>query len=160
MVSNFSIPNAYNGSAAHRSALRDFSANLVGRYVGGTSIDSTRTAPRVLMGEDLRLEVKMLKELTWTYVIEVSGLSAQQHGQQRIINDLYDIYSIALNDTKKLSVFPMFYRERLDANKRNEVERLRIPVDLIAGMTESQAIAMHRRLTGQSHSSGLEEIFS
>ena len=35
----------------------------------------------------------------------------------------------------------------------------RVVVDLIAGMTEEQALAMHNRLTGVSLGSGLEQIF-
>jgi dGTPase len=160
LVSTFSIPSAYNGSAAHRSALRNFTATLIGRYVGGTSIDTTSAVPRLHVDPDLRLEVTMLKELTWTYVIEAASLAAQQYGQQKVIADLYHIYSAAAKDRRKWSIFPTFYRERLEINKKIKVEISRIPVDLIASMTESQAIAMHRRLTGQSHSSGLEDILA
>jgi dGTPase len=157
LVSMFSIPSAYNGSSAHRSALRNFTANLIGRYVGGTSINSGG-GPRLRVDEDLRLEVRMLKELTWTYVIEAPSLAAQQYGQRKVIDDLYEIYSAAAKDRKQWRIFPMFYRERLAANKNNRTEMSRIPVDLIASMTESQAVAMHRRLTGQSHGSGLEDL--
>jgi dGTP triphosphohydrolase len=37
-------------------------------------------------------------------------------------------------------------------------EAVRTCVDLIASMTESQAFAMHHRLTGQKHTSGLDDI--
>lgn len=160
LVSTFSIPNAYNGSSAHRSALRNFTATLIGRYVGGTSIDKANAVPRLRVDPDLRLEVIMLKELTWTYVIEAPSLAAQQYGQQKVIGDLYEIYSAAAKHRDKWGIFPTFYRERLELNKKIRDEILRIPIDLIASMTESQAIAMHRRLTGQSHSSGLEDILS
>jgi dGTPase len=160
LVSTFSIPNAYNGSSAHRSALRNFTATLVGRYVGGTSIDMTGNSPRLHVDPDLRLEVTMLKELTWTYVIEAASLAAQQYGQQKVVADLYEIYSEASKSHAKWNIFPMFYRERLEANKKINAEISRIPIDLIASMTESQAVAMHRRLTGQSHSSGLQDILS
>jgi dGTPase len=160
LVSTFSIPSAYNGSSGHRSALRNFTATLIGRYVGGTSIDMTSTVPCLHVDPDLRLEVTMLKELTWTYVIEAASLAAQQYGQQKVIADLYDIYSAAARDRTKWGIFPTFYRERLETNKKIKAEIARTPIDLIASMTESQAIAMHRRLTGQSHSSGLEDILS
>jgi dGTPase len=156
----FPIAASYNGSAEHRSFLRNFTGNLIGRYVGATTVGSENGHPKLVIDSDLRLEVLMLKELTWTYVIEAASLAAQQHGQERVINDLYEIYSKAIQSSEKTSIFPTFYRERIQKLKNDDNELLRIPVDLIASMTESQAIAMHRRLTGQSHSSGLEEILS
>ncbi|MGB9361461.1 MAG: hypothetical protein WCA99_07655, partial [Candidatus Sulfotelmatobacter sp.] len=103
-------------------------------------------------------EVRMLKELTWTYVIEAPSLAARQCGQNRIIEELFMTYRIMALDPKDWLVFPTFYRERLkDANGKPE-EVVRTCVDLIASMTESQAVAMHHRLTGQKHSSGLDDI--
>lgn len=160
LISTFPITGAYNGSAQHRSSLRNFTATLIGRYVGATEIDTTGAAPKLHVNSDLRLEVTMLKELTWTYVIEAASLAAQQLGQQKVIADLLEIYSVAVKDAGKSRIFPMFYRERLESNRHTESELSRIPVDLIASMTESQAIAMHRRLTGQSHGSGLEDILA
>jgi dGTPase len=160
VMPTFPITGAYNGSAEHRSALRNFTATLIGRYVGATAIGSENGQARLVVDHDFRLEVTMLKELTWTYVIEAASLAAQQYGQRRVITDLYEIYSDAAKHRGKWSVFPTFYRERLQNNKGNDAEILRIPVDLIASMTESQAVAMHRRLTGQSHGSGLEDILS
>ena len=160
LVTTFPITSAYNGSAEHRSFLRNFTAQLIGRYVGATSIGSHKGKPKLIIDGDLRLEVVMLKELTWTYVIEASSLAAQQYGQRKVITDLYEIYSDAAKHSRRWSIFPTFYRERLENNKKVGNERARIPVDLIASMTESQAIAMHRRLTGQSHGSGLEDILS
>ena len=93
-------------------------------------------------------------------MIEAASLAAQQYGQQKLIADLFNIYSVAAKHPKKWSIFPTFYRERLQRYEGDKVEISRIPVDLIASMTESQAIAMHRRLTGQSHGSGLEDILS
>jgi dGTP triphosphohydrolase len=54
----------------------------------------------------------------------------------------------------------MYYREKLQSNQNNLVELQRIPVDLIASMTETQAIAMYHRLTGARGDSGLHEILS
>jgi dGTPase len=160
VILTFSISSAYDGSAEHRSLLRNFTGNLIGRYVGGTNMGMEDGHPKLMIDSDLRLEVTMLKELTWTYVIEAASLAAQQHGQKKVIADLYDIYAHAVRSSQQTSIFPRFYRERIHKYQDDTNELLRIPVDLIASMTESQAIAMHRRLTGQSHSSGLEEILS
>jgi dGTPase len=160
LQATFPITGAYNGSSEHRASLRNFTGTLIGRYIGATTIQQVDGQPKLIIDPDLRLEVFMLKELTWTYVIEAASLAAQQYGQQKLIGELFDIYSDAAQHGEKWSIFPTFYRERLQNNKGNEAELLRIPVDLIASMTESQAIAMHRRLIGQSHGSGLDDILS
>lgn len=160
LIATFPLVTAYNGSAAHRSALRDFTGKLIGRYINASRIEMSGNHPAFSVDPDLRIEVMMLKELAWTYVIEASSLAAQQHGQERVITELHQIYSEAAKDRRKWAIFPMFYRERLQDLIGKPEESQRVPVDLIASMTESQAISMHRRLTGHLHDSGLNEILS
>lgn len=118
-------------------------------------------ASQLLPGPNERtIEAELLKELTWTYVIEASSLAGQQHGQERVIKDLYEIYFSAAEKPESWAIFPAYYRERLQDNANDPAEKFRISVDLIASMTESQAIAMHHRLTGHSHGSGLDDIVS
>jgi dGTPase len=106
----------------------------------------------------LRAEVTMLKELTWTYVIEAPSLAARQHGQKRVIAELFAIYTDLAMKSDNWLAFPTFYRERLTSAQGQTDELVRTCVDLIASMTESQAVAMHHRLTGQTHASGLDDI--
>jgi dGTPase len=100
----------------------------------------------------------MLKELTWTYVIEAPSLAARQHGQKRVIEELFTIYTELAANPQNWKVFPPFYRDRLRDADGQKDEVVRTCVDLIASMTESQVIAMHHRLTGQTHTSGLDDI--
>jgi dGTP triphosphohydrolase len=51
----------------------------------------------------------------------------------------------------------VFYRERLATAKKFD-ENTRIAEDLIAGMTERQAVALDQQLTGVSLGSGLDAI--
>ena len=100
----------------------------------------------------------MLKELTWIYVIEAPSLVGQQFGQRQAIRKLFEIYSEATRHAKQRSLFPAYYREAIEEADNDEKRIRRTVVDLIAGMTEAQALAMHNRLTGVSVGSGLEEI--
>jgi dGTPase len=159
LLATFPITGAYNGSSGHRSSLRNFIGKLIGRYSDAASIVIEDGRMKLCINPDLRLEVTMLKELTWTYVIEAPSLASQQYGQKKVVSDLYEIYSKAAKSKAERAVFPAFYRERLETTK-DESEVKRIPLDLIASMTESQAVAIHRRLTGQSHSSGLDDILT
>src|SRR5262249_28045685 len=113
---------------------------------------------QLVINPDLRAEVTMLKELTWTYVIEAPSLAARQQGQKRVIEELFMIYSELALKSESWLAFPTFYRERLKAAKGQTDEVVSTCVDLIASMTESRAVAMHKRLTGQAHPSGLDDI--
>jgi dGTPase len=158
LLSTFSIPGAYDGSAAHRAALRTFTGILIGRYINATKLIDRGNRIRLWVDPDLRAEVVMLKELTWTYVIEAPSLAARQQGQKRVIEELFSIYTDLARKGENWQVFPTFYREKLKDASGQPDEVVRTCVDLIASMTESQAVAMHHRLTGQTHTSGIEDI--
>jgi dGTPase len=160
LLTLFPLTAAYNGSAKHRSVLRYFTGFLIGRYINAARIEFTGTNPQLIIDEALRVEVNMLKELTWTYVIEGASLAAQQHGQKKIISELYKIYSESAVDKKNRAIFPMYYREKLAIHEGDPTESQRIPVDLIASMTESQAVAMYHRLTGTRNDAALFDILS
>jgi dGTPase len=105
LLTIFPLTAAYNGSALHRSALRYFTGFLIGRYINAARIENLTSEPELVIDEALQVEVKMLKELTWTYVIEGSSLAAQQHGQKKIVAELYKIYFGSALDSKNWAIF-------------------------------------------------------
>jgi dGTPase len=159
IVGLFPLEGAYTGEWQERAALRDFTSQLIGRYVGATTIEIPNGVPQLHIDADRELEVAMLKELTWIYVIEAPELATQQEGQRQVIHGLFSIYWDAAQGKRSQHLFPPYYRKALESST-NDQERKRVVVDLIAGMTEEQALAMYTRLTGVSVGSGLEQIFS
>lgn len=148
------ISEPYSGTRDQRSKLRYFGSELIHRYVNSVTLDSTG---HLVISEDHRKEVAALKELTWTYVIEAPPLAAQQCGHRRVINCMFKTYTKAAVQPKQWSLFPQFYRDQLDDCKKKE-DRIRVVVDLIAGMTEPQAIAVYRQISGGWPASSLEQI--
>lgn len=158
MIGLFPLEGVYTGKWAERAALRSFSSELIGRYISATTIELKDEMPRVRIDEDRELEVTMLKELTWVYVIEAPELASQQEGQRQLVEKLFNIYWEAAQGKRDLHLFPPYYSQALE-DAGNDQEKKRVVVDLIAGMTEEQALAMHNRLAGISADSGLEQIF-
>jgi dGTPase len=157
-VGLFPLEGVYTGEWTERAALRSFSSELIGRYVSATTVELDGRNPQLCVDEDRELEVAMLKELTWVYVIEAPELASQQEGQRQVVEKLFNIYWEAAQGKRTEHLFPPYYRRALlDAS--SEQGKKRVVVDLIAGMTEEQALAMHNRLTGVSLGSGLEQIF-
>jgi dGTPase len=159
IVGLFPLEGGYTGKWTERAALRNFSSELIGRYIGATTLELNGTIPQLHIDEDREREVAMLKELTWIYVIEAPELASQQEGQRELIGKLFNIYWEAAQGKRDRHLFPPYYSEALDAAATDQ-EKKRVVVDLIAGMTEEQALAMHNRLAGISDDSGLEQIFN
>ena len=136
-------------------------AGLIGGYLNAIRLQVPSQAGDrcVRIEEQAEIEIFVLKQLTWHYVINNAALATQQHGQRRIIRELFEI----LNDvaaSNELDVFPASFRELLieDDKYKPTEERLRIIADLISGMTEQQVVAMHQRLTGVSLGTVMDSI--
>lgn len=155
------LSESYKGTQDQRSALRTFTAGLIARYVKSTKLVNESDDIRLEISPGFKREVKMLKNLTWHYVIDNPSLATQQYGQRRVIKDLFKIYREVAADEKHWHVLPANSREQVETifNLPDHDRALtRIVVDLIASMTERHAIDMHHRLTGVSLGSALDLI--
>jgi dGTP triphosphohydrolase len=85
------------------------------------------------------------------YVIRRPGLAIVQHGQQRIIRELFEEYFDASDEGKAgdRRIFPPGTKRTLDEGDNDPAYRARAVVDFIAGLTEETAVALHGRLFGE-----------
>lgn len=141
--------------------MKALTSTLIGRYVMGgmkLRIPDASNPRRVEQDEELLQEIVILKELSWYYVIETPPLLTQQIGQRRIIQDLFDSF-VHEGTCGNLKAFPTLYREEIELlGTPSEAQLARIVADMIAGMTEPQALAMHQRITGHGMGSVLDVI--
>lgn len=161
VVDRFPLIEPYRGVRHQRGALRGSTAKQIKRYVDAIQLVARQPAAgrRVVIDADLELEVAVLKELTRYYVVNTPSLATQQYGQQQVIRKLYEIYTEAA-EADNLAMFPEDYREQLEeANEAADDKahaRTRVVADLIASMTELQALRMYQRFTGNSLGSVLD----
>lgn len=149
----------YQGGRAERAKLRNFTSALVNRYVLSVALsESEDTLGSFVVKHGSKLEVAMLKGLTWHYVIESRPLSNQRFGERQIIASLFRIFLAAVGTQghrDDWSIFPEYYREMLEdagPDPSND-DAVRIVIDLISSLTEAQAIETYLRLTGFSRGS-------
>lgn len=113
----------------------------------------------VTIDPEIEQEVNLLKELTWVYVIRNPALATQQWGQKRLIRWLFDTFREATEE-KEPNVFPLSTRDQLLKLRveglDDDSSRTRLVVDLIASMTEGQALEMYQKLSGFMPGSGLD----
>ncbi len=132
----------------------------VGNYINAIEFVEGTNGFRAHVLPKWEKQVIMLKELTWHYVIKNPALETQQHGQRRVISDLFETFLVAASGTgasRNRGIFPVGYQEQL-AEAADDKEAVRIVADLIASMTEHQALKMHQRLTGAAPGSVMDII--
>ncbi len=140
------VTRRYDRSPAADINLSVFGSWLITRFVEATTL----TENGLSIDEDIKIQVDLLKELTWQYVIEDPGLATQQRGQKLVIETLFDIFQEeALRSGDNFKLFPLRYREELQKTEETE-ERIRVVVDFVSSMTEQQAVKMYHRLAGVS----------
>ncbi len=156
----FKLSGPYEGTRDDRSRLRSFTSQLVGRYINGLRLaDPNSDGITIHVDEDLRIQITLLKQLTWYYVIESPGLAVQQHAHRQVIRYLFQAF---LQETRKSPsrLLPPYYRERLKNVSGKSGPVRRIVVDLIAGMTEGQALMTYQRLNGIVIGSALDKLMA
>jgi dGTPase len=158
LFTHFKLAGPYEGTRDDRARLRIFTSLLVGRYINGLQLaEPSLSGLTVRVDEDLRKQIALLKQLTWYYVIEAPGLAAQQHAHRQVIRYLFNAF---LQETRKSPsrLLPPYYRERLKRVEATPSAARRVIVDLIAGMTEAQALMTYQRLNGIIHGSALDKL--
>ncbi len=147
----------YTGTYLQRQTLKMMSSRLIGEFVHSIQANANRRTCIVQVDRARELEVFMLKQLTWHYVILNPALTTQQCGQRLVIEGLFATYLKAIK-SRDFRIFPTIYREKLTAQAKQRAKRselVRTMIDMIASMTESQAIHTHHRLNGTTLGSAL-----
>ena len=146
---------------------KGFVASLISEYVRNTDINDAAandpSEPRLKIPPHIHLEVKILKDLTRFYVIDNRALVTQQHGEAKVIEDLFQYYYDASAINSEASILPIDFQELLEMElKLTDLDeaalRARVVADVISSMTDDEALKMHQRLSGISPGSFLDRL--
>lgn len=149
------INERYIGSRPQRLQLRTLTSSLIKRYIQSVKlVIGDPTEPAVSIDEGHSVEVRVLKQITKDYIISSPPLAAQQHGQKKILGDLFQ----AFHEESKQGP-PSFLPTRLQYLwvLRDESPP-RFVADCLASLTESEAVRLHGRLFGSDSGSVLDPI--
>ncbi|MFL6164021.1 MAG: deoxyguanosinetriphosphate triphosphohydrolase family protein [Jatrophihabitantaceae bacterium] len=147
----------YDGSAGQRIAIRQFTQNLIGQCIADTSVKISGGVPVLVVAPETETRVNVLKELTWRYVIERPALATQQHGQKRVVREVFEIFCAAASKNKGYdpALLPQPLRGNLVhiSSGTNPALRARLVCDAICLMTEQEILGLHARLAGYEQGS-------
>ncbi|MEV8639326.1 deoxyguanosinetriphosphate triphosphohydrolase [Streptosporangium sp. NPDC051023] len=143
-------PRHFDGSLTDLAATKGLTSALIG-HLCRSAQDATREAygpaagrygADLVVPRETRLECALLKGLTAHYVMTSDEHSANQARQRELIRDLAHLITLGAPLTLEPALRPSFARAATDAG------RLRVVVDQIASLTDTSAVAWHRRLSG------------
>lgn len=162
----------YEGTQLERNLLNEFSSSMISWYLEATEEDPDNREyvelgehdadgnPTLVVDNELRQEIEILKQLTFYYVISNPTLRGQQRGQIQVIDELFELlYDEAEPNSVDTSAILEPYRERLsNIDEDDDTARARIVADMISNMTETQAVEMYERMSGARPGSLQDEI--
>lgn len=151
------LSTPYEGEREQREQLRNMTSALIGKFIGAVKINNDRSSHvAVIFDQDRVDEVQILKQITRDYIIGSPTLAAQQHGQKKIITDLYQALT---SDPRSATGFPAFLPVRLRYLRAMAgTSPARFVADCISSLSESEAIGLHSRLAGTATGSVLDPI--
>jgi dGTPase len=156
----FLFEQPYEGTRADHANLRIFTSRLINRFINAVRLkEPDSESPTTVEKNELQeQEVAILKQLTWYYVIDAPGLAVQREAQKKIVDRLAIMFLNEVTQKRPSGVLPISLRDFLKTHSLSENGKLRAAIDLIASMTESQAIELFQRIEGISLGSALDKI--
>lgn len=149
------ISTQYQGSRSQRQELRSMTSQLVSVLVRSTTICWEDEGPRLDIEPFAQDWVRVLKQITRDYIISNPSLAAQQRGQTRIINSLFDEIFQEYRPGHVPAFLPIRMRYLDDHSESN---RARFAADCICALTEREATELYARIFGTSSGSVLNPI--
>ncbi|MBF8188962.1 deoxyguanosinetriphosphate triphosphohydrolase [Nonomuraea sp. K274] len=139
-------PRRFEATLADLAGLKALTSGLIGRFCR-----SAQTATKEVYGSRHRadlvvpratlLECALLKGVTAHYVMATEDHNANQIRQRELITELASLITLGAPGTLEPAFRPAFTAARDDA------ARVRVVIDQIASLTDTSAVAWHRRLS-------------
>jgi dGTPase len=143
-------PAEYDGGPRSLSALKNLTSELIGRFCqaaqaatlasanGDTRL--TRYGASLVVPRAQRLECALLKGVTAFYVMNRAGAAAAQAAERDLVAELAAAIQLGAPGTLDPVLRPAW------AEAGSGQERRRVVVDQIASLTDTSAMAWHRKL--------------
>jgi len=143
-------PRSFDGSLVDLVALKHFTSSLIGRFSVSAQIATqiafgdrrlTRYDASLVVPEEVRAEVAVMKAFAVKYVMNRPGADAEYSRQREVIAEV--VHGLRLDEGRSLEPWlrPSFDSAQSDA------ERFRVVIDQVASLTDTSIMAWHARLT-------------
>jgi dGTPase len=150
LLQHFVVPGTYIGSFEQRAVLKTATSDLITDFILALRIEEPKAGRYELrLPPEKWVEIQFLKQLVWYYVICNPRLATLQEGHKKAIEVLFETYCDAVVHRNR-NLIPGRFRMELDNLPKNAKDPriARLAVDIVACLTDSQALSMYRRIRG------------
>lgn len=142
-------PRRFDGSMTDLVALKHFTSYLIGRFCSTAQVATqvefgpgphTRYDAHLVVPEEVRAEVSVMKAVAVLYVMHRPGAEEEYARQQTTIAEL--VNALVLDGGRSLE--PWLAEPYATAS--DDAERMRVVIDQVASLTDVSIVAWHRRL--------------
>ncbi len=153
MLGSIGSLGPYQGFRDQRIALYAFTNRSLNNFLNPDYISVKTGGGRTWLEFDAQIDknIRVLKHLTKHYVIKSYSLNSIQAGQIKCIEVLLETFKKAmegkLKDSNRDGMIPNLFKDKLDEEKSDE-SRNRLVVDMVAGLTDQQALELFHRFSG------------
>ena len=149
------------GTRSETELLDGFRSVAISKFVGAVELHVGGDGRFELrLADPFDLQSKFLQRLIWDYVILSPRLATQQAGQIRVVDGLFSYFLESIR-AKRLDRVPTRFREdtaRLLASNPGDPQTARLAIDIVATLTEPEAISLFKRISGYDGGSVLDLI--
>jgi dGTPase len=149
------------GTRSEAELLDGFRSVAISKFVGAVELQAHDDQHfEIQLADPLGLQSKFLQRLIWDYVILSPRLATQQAGQIRVVDGLFGYFLESL-ENMRLDRIPTRFREdttRLMASAPAAKQMARLAIDIVATLTEPEAISLYKRISGYDGGSVLDLI--
>jgi dGTPase len=142
-------PRSFDGSMTDLVALKHFTSYAIARFSSTAQVATqvaygpgphTRYGAELVVPDEVRAEVSVMKAVAVLYVMHRPGADAEYERQRQVIAEL--VNALVLDGGRSLEPWlrPTF------AQARDDAERLRVVIDQVASLTDLSILEWHRRL--------------
>jgi dGTPase len=142
-------PRRFDGSMRDLMTLKHFTSYLIGRFCSTAQVATqveygpgplTRYAAELVVPDEVRAEVSVMKAVAVLYVMHRPGADREYAQQRQVIDEL--VNALVLDEGNALEP----WLTDAFAAAATDGERLRVIIDQVASLTDVSILAWHRRL--------------
>lgn len=150
----FNPNNRYRGSSVDHEKLHGFATSLIRSFVEGIRYLPDGSGDSIVeINRESRMQVDLMKEFTWHYIILNPDLALPQAGQRKAIRVVFRKLLLAARK-QDWHLFPRMVQDDLNAGALEKVffgaklPEVRLVADYVAGMTERELFRVYRTVEG------------
>ncbi|GAA3532302.1 deoxyguanosinetriphosphate triphosphohydrolase [Nonomuraea rosea] len=139
-------PRRFEATIADLAGLKALTSGLIGRFCQSAQtatkeVYGSRHRADLVVPRSTRLECALLKGVTAHYVMTTADHNANQARQRDLITELASLITLGAPGTLEPAFRPAW------AEAPGDAARVRVVIDQIASLTDTSAVAWHRKLS-------------